>query len=100
MKYCSGCGRRFAKGAVSWNMLVRIWANYDGDIGFAGQTEAEIDESIEKMLERIQHIDARTLENEIHQEFRFRLCKDCRDRFVANPLNVPLNFKKKKDSNH
>jgi hypothetical protein len=88
--FCSACGRKIGKGSPSWNMFIKIWANYDGDIGFANQTENQIDHSISVLLDRIEKIDAGSLENEVYQELKFRLCKDCRDRFTANPLNQPL----------
>jgi hypothetical protein len=87
---CSGCGKRFVRKAASWNMLIKLWADFDGDIDYADKSDKEIDATLDRLLERISYLDAKTLEDEIYQEIRFRLCKDCRDRFVANPLNLPI----------
>jgi hypothetical protein len=87
---CSNCGKQLQKPSISWNLHIKLWANYDGDIDYSEQSNQETDDMLEKVIQRIELIDQNALENEVYQEFRFTLCKDCRDIFAANPLNTPL----------
>lgn len=51
------------------------------------QCEAEIDQLIEQLSES----DPALVETDVYQRISFTLCRKCKEIFVANPLNLPLD---------
>lgn len=74
-----------------WNVYIRLWADVETDFSHDKRSNDFIDADFKRILEIIDLTDMESLENEIFQELRFQLCKDCRDIFKANPLNIPLD---------
>jgi len=89
---CSFCGKSLARGVSFWHTKIQLWANVDTDFGPSPPSDTQIDNEYQRILERIKYVDEDTLEKEIYQSFDFKLCRDCRDRFTANPLNKPLDY--------
>jgi hypothetical protein len=87
---CSCCGRLFEPGTPFWHLSIKLWADTNTDFTHLMKSDAEIDSQMASVLERIELLDTESLENEVYQEMAFVLCRDCRDRFTANPLNKTL----------
>ena len=90
VKHCDKCGSKFVQNQQTWKLSLRLWADYDGNFQEFNQESAFVENEINKVLERINMMDAAMLENEIYQEFTFFLCRNCRDQIAANPLNKAL----------
>ena len=88
---CSRCGCVLDKSQPSWRLEVKIWADIpDIPAEFQKNTD-ELDDLIKQSLQRIKYLDRKAIENEVHRILEFRLCRDCRDIFLANPLNKSLD---------
>ncbi|MBN1354739.1 hypothetical protein JXA40_00555 [bacterium] len=87
---CSGCGKKIEKTDVYWHLRIELWANVESNFEPMLKSEVEVDRELELILQRIDITDAELLENEVYQAMQFILCRDCRDRFAANPLNKPF----------
>ncbi len=88
---CSRCGKNLEPGRPSWKLEIRISADVAGIPEEASKSIHELEDLIRNTVRRIEHMDGRSIKNEIHRMLRFRLCRDCRDIFLAKPLNVPLD---------
>jgi len=92
-QYCSKCGENFYEGSLKYIVRIKVIADFDGHIG-NDSDEDSLD--LESLIGQIERATPETLENDIHQEMAFLLCKDCRDSFARNPLNLPKESKIKK----
>jgi hypothetical protein len=63
--------------------------------GFDGVIEepqgASIKEFIARINEQTAGVPESLLEEEVHREFHFVLCGRCKEKYSANPLDLPLN---------
>jgi hypothetical protein len=77
-----------ADGSLAYEVRIQVAADFDGvlpepgDADFQGQARA--------LLEAIADRDAETLLRDVIHTERHLLCPGCRDRYLANPLNLPL----------
>ncbi len=92
---CSRCRQTLEPGSVFWSLDIRLTAEQAmADPGENCGDSGIMDERLESLLERIRAEDVRSLENQVFQQFQFKLCRECRDIFTANPLNLELTPRK------
>jgi len=69
-------------------LLIRVVSDFDGVIPedcFSDSTSL-----LEEIRRRTEGVPAGVLEEEIYKEFSFLLCLQCKQKYSANPLNLPL----------
>ena len=81
---CSKCGESLHNGRLKYIVRIKVLADFDGHISSEDQAEGD---NLDALIGQIEGLAAKALENDIHQEMAFLLCKDCREIFVRNPLS-------------
>ena len=72
-----------------YKLEMRLYADLTGSMPLISPEENEL--SIDELLERLADVDPSLVEEDVHQELSFTLCKRCKERFAANPLCIPLD---------
>jgi len=88
-KTCEKCGKEMPDGSLAYEVKIQVYADFDGvlpDGGTAPEREARMRELVETMEES----DPDVLMRDVFHQERHLLCPRCRERYLANPLNVPL----------
>ncbi len=83
---CFRCGTAFPKGGVRYRVDIRVAADTGGEV----EETADLNEELEHLLSVIEGTDEEELEREVHTDFRFYLCRACRDEYLKGP-DVPLD---------
>lgn len=89
MKTCDKCRRQMPDGALAYEVRIEVMADFDGvlvvpeDAGDAAAQRREI-------LAAAEQADPDALMDDVCHSERHLLCPACRERFLANPLNLPL----------
>lgn len=76
-------------GSLAYEVKIQVYADFDGvlpDEGTAPEREARMRELVGKMEES----DPEMLMRDVFHEERHLLCPRCRERYLANPLSLPL----------
>ena len=88
---CGKCGAELREGGLFY--IARIVL----DQGFDGVINESPDEDLQQLADRIDRqtrgVPERLLEQDVHKELTFLLCPRCREKFGANPLDLPLDAK-------
>ena len=79
---CCKCGESLYEGSLKYIVRIKVLADFDGCI----KSETEGDD-LDALIGKMDGSSVEELENDVHQEMAFLLCKDCREIFVKNPLN-------------
>ena len=76
---CLKCSKKFKEGDLKYKINIFISSDFDGVLN-------ETDENLEfdDIMEEIEKRDPEELEDEVHKEIDFILCKTCRDFFVKD----------------
>lgn len=85
---CSRCSRDLNPGDQAYCLQISVMSDFDGVILQEGSSTAQA--LLEEIRRRTEGVPADLLEEEIHREFSFLLCPECKGRYCANPLNLPL----------
>jgi hypothetical protein len=88
-KTCDKCGKTMPDGSLAYEVKIQVYADFDGvlpDVGAAEHLEARLRELVAAM----DGADPDELMRDVYHEERYLLCPGCRDRYLANPLNLPL----------
>lgn len=87
-KRCEKCGRDLPLGGLRYVVKIEAYADFDG---YLGEEDAEeVEARMRELVERLSERDPGELEREVYEKQIYLLCKDCRDHYLANPLNLPL----------
>jgi hypothetical protein len=81
---CFRCGAVFPEGGLRYRVDVRVAADTGNELA-----AADLVKELEHLLKVIEGKDAEQLEREVHADFRFYLCKPCKDEYMKGP-EVPL----------
>ncbi len=87
-KKCSKCGRTLGPGEQAYRLLISLVSDFDGVITDDSLSDAE--SIVEETKTKTEGVPSDLLEEEVHKEFSFMLCPQCKERYCANPLNLPL----------
>ena len=89
IKRCEKCGRQMPAGSLAYEVRIQVCADFDGVLPEAEacrDTQAQMLALLAEMARR----DPGELLREVTHSERHLLCPGCRDRHLANPLNLPL----------
>lgn len=81
---CSKCGKNLSPGSLKYILSIKLYADFDGWVEPSGEGDRE---NLEYLVECLESTDQDEIEDDVHQEMAFLLCKNCRDLFSRNPLN-------------
>jgi hypothetical protein len=78
-----------AGGSLAYEVRIQVYADFDGVLP-APEAGADLEAEIRTILKTAAQRDPDALARDVYHSERHLLCPGCRDRYLANPLNVPL----------
>jgi len=84
--FCIRCGKNLPPGSLKYIVDLQVYADFDG---YLAEEEGDVRSRIKRLVEEIEQKDEADLEEEVYLRQIYLICKDCRDRFLSNPLNIP-----------
>jgi hypothetical protein len=88
-KSCEKCGKQMPDGSLAYEVKIQVYADFDGVLAESGGAE-EMEARMRKLAADMEQADPDALMRDVFQQERHLLCPACRDRYLANPLNLPL----------
>ncbi len=88
-KVCERCGREMADGSLAYEVRIDVRADFDGVL-VPPEAGRATDDEIRELVACMAEAEPADLMRDVHHSERHLLCPDCRDRYLANPLNLPL----------
>jgi hypothetical protein len=89
MQHCDKCGRAIPVGGLFYDLAITLDQGFDGVI--AGEQGGDLPGLMRRLDEQTAGVPERLLEEDVHKVLRYRLCPRCREKFAANPLDLPLD---------
>jgi hypothetical protein len=86
MKTCAKCRREMTDGSLAYEVRIEVAADFDGVL----PSEQEGSGPRRALLAALELVEPDAAMESVYHEERHLLCPRCRDRFLANPLNLPL----------
>lgn len=88
-KTCEKCGREMRDGSLAYEVKIQVYADFDGMLTDE-ETATEREVRMRELVETMEESDPDVLMRDVFHEERHLLCPRCRERYLANPLNLPL----------
>ena len=88
-KSCEKCGKELADGSLAYEVKIQVYADFDGVLPEGGSAE-EQEARIRELVSGMEEADPDVLMRDVFHQERHLLCPACRERYLANPLNLPL----------
>jgi len=85
LQRCCKCGKELLEGSTKYILSIRLFADVDNTVSTCDAVDKADD--IEQLINCLENLGPEEIENDIHQEMVFLLCKACRNTFCRNPLN-------------
>jgi hypothetical protein len=82
---CFRCGAKFPEGGLRYRVDIRVSADTGGE-----STVEDLEAELAHLLSVIEGKSTEELEREVHTDYRFFLCKPCKDLYLEGP-EVPLD---------
>jgi hypothetical protein len=76
-------------GGVAYEVKIQVSADFDGVLVEVGTAE-EVEARLREVVLAMEDADPNELMRDVFHEEVHLLCRECRDRYLANPLNLPL----------
>ncbi len=84
-KTCERCGKEMPDGSLAYEVKIQVYADFDGVL-----PDVNTPEELQELVRSMEEADPDALMREVFHEEVHLLCRGCRDRYLANPLNLPL----------
>jgi hypothetical protein len=94
---CDKCGGRIETTDLRYVLKMNIFAAYDTMKIEASELERDYEEEIHKLIEKMQGMSAKELEEDVFKQFSFDLCRNCQQKFLKNPLGTSEKSAKSAD---
>ncbi len=88
-KTCEKCGNEMPDGSLAYEVKIQVYADFDGVLPQV-ETADEMEARLRELVAAMEGADPDELMRDVFHEERHLLCARCRDRYLANPLNLPL----------
>jgi hypothetical protein len=89
MRRCNKCHRPLPPGNSFYQLKVMLQQGFDGMVKLT--SPADLAALLKKIEDQTAGVPEQLLEGEVHREFLFWLCPRCKEKYCANPLNLPLD---------
>jgi hypothetical protein len=86
---CARCGAALAPGALKYLVRIEVMADWDGHLTLV-EGEEERERAMRSALQALEERDEAELLREVYHRELHLLCRGCRERYLANPLSLPL----------
>lgn len=84
--FCIRCGRNLPQGSLKYVVDLQVYADFDG---YLPEEEGDLQVRMKRLVEEMEFKDKAGLQADVYLRQVYLICKDCRDRFLSNPLNIP-----------
>ncbi len=88
-KHCDKCGKEMPDGSIAYEVRIQVYADFDGVMPRI-ETAEELEARLHELVAAMDGADPDELMRDVFHEERHLLCPGCRERYLANPLNLPL----------
>jgi hypothetical protein len=88
-KVCERCGHWMEDGSLAYDVRIQVSADFDGVL-VPPEPGTRSDAGLRELVASLSERDSDELLREVYHSERHLLCPGCRDRYLANPLNLPL----------
>lgn len=86
---CDLCAKPIPEGS-DYILRIEIFANPQmAPITEQDWNSKNFENEWEKLMQELHALSAEEAQEQVHQEFRYRICPTCRPKFAANPLGKP-----------
>ena len=86
---CELCGMPTPTGA-SYVVKLEVYADPSVPaMSMEDLEETDFDHTFTKLIEQMKHLSADDLQDDVHRQFEFRVCRPCQRKLLANPLGKP-----------
>jgi len=92
-KTCEKCGKEMPDGSLAYEVRIQVVADFDGTLPEAGTAE-QVEGRMRETVADMEQADPEELMRGVYHQERHLLCPACRERYLANPLNLPLREEK------
>ncbi len=86
---CARCGAAMRPGTLKYLVRIEVLADWDGHLTVVEDAE-ERERALRSALAALEERGEDALVRDVYYRELHLLCKPCRDRYMANPLNLPL----------
>jgi len=76
-------------GGLAYEVRIQVYADFDGTLPET-DTATDLEARRRDLAARLAGEDPESLMRDVYHAERHLLCRGCRDRYLANPLNLPL----------
>ena len=80
---CHNCSKELPRGSLKYIVEIRSFADFDG---YLEEYEGDMEEGINDLLDAMENVDPKTLEEDVAKELIYILCKSCSDKFTNDPF--------------
>lgn len=84
--FCIRCGKDLPPGSLKYIVDLQVYADFDG---YLPEEEGNIGFRMKRLVEDMEAKDEVDLQGDVYLRQVYLICRDCRDRFLSNPLNIP-----------
>ncbi|HEY7676027.1 MAG TPA: hypothetical protein VIG69_03060 [Candidatus Methylomirabilis sp.] len=86
---CGRCGAALRPGSAKYLVRIEVLADWDGHLAIL-EDEEERERAMRETLAALEERDEAELLRAVYHRELHLLCRGCRDRYLANPLNLPM----------
>jgi hypothetical protein len=82
---CQCCEREYHQGSLKYVVEIKSFADFEG---YIEGNDGEMESTVNDLLMYMDDVEQQVLEDDVYQEIRFTVCKECREKFIKNPFQV------------
>jgi hypothetical protein len=82
------CGVRIEQSDLRYALKMNIFAAYDIMKIDVSDLERDYEEEIHRLIEKIEGMNPKELEEDVFKQFTFDLCRTCQRKLLKNPLGA------------
>ena len=86
---CDMCGVRLELTDLRYVLKMNIFAAYDTMKIEPSDLGRDYEEEIQRLIEKMQGMNPKELEEDVFKQFTFDLCRSCQQKFLKKPLGNP-----------
>ncbi len=86
---CDMCGARIESTELRYVLKMNLFAAYDTMKIESSDLERDYEEEIRKLIEKMEGMNPKELEEDVFKQLVFDLCRGCQQKFLKNPLGLP-----------
>ena len=90
---CDLCGKDLPAGVARYTVRIEVFAAAEADTTDPDLTDKP-EHVIQQMLEKMEQMSLKEIEDGNYRIFRYDLCRACQVRYLADPLSQTMNLRR------